>query len=117
MAKYGVTTFLQTLESDSVEFFELIPDLLVVLDRDGRVVRVNRSFERTLGCKRTEIYGQGLARVVLVDDLAMFIRAFKNPESQPFRLLRKDDGVVMCKLIKWQYRHGRSFVVMRRVDE
>lgn len=117
MPKHGVTTFLETFESDCATFFDLVPDLLVCTDSRGNVTRVNRSFERALGRTRAEMYGSALMQIVMVDDLLKFFRVFRHPDSdnpETFRLLHKDHGVVTCRLMRWVIRHDRSFIVLRR---
>ena len=95
----------------------MVPDLLVVLDSDGTVRKVNAALEQALGYDRTELYGQGFARLVWPDDIMTFVRAFTAPSPAPFRLLHKGSGLVMCGLVKWQSRHNRGFVVIRKLYE
>ena len=113
----GVTTFLQTLDGDYATFFDLVPDLLVCTDQRGGIVRVNRSFERSLGYTRSEMYGKGLANIVLSEDFPAFFEAFQKKSQNSFRLLHKNRGVATCRLICWNIRHGRSFIVLRPVHE
>lgn len=119
VAKHGVTTFLQTFEDDVSIMFDVVPDLLVVLDNQGTIKRVNKAFEQATGRNRYEVYGQGLSQFVLIDDLARFLRSFTAAEKdkQSFRLLHRDSGVVTCALIKWRNQRGRSYIVMRRMTK
>jgi PAS domain S-box-containing protein len=118
--RHGVTTFLSAMADDNSTIIELMPDLVIVIDHDGNIRKVNSAFERTLGYKRSEMYGSGIARIVVVEDLSNFIKAFSEfvpSDPQPFRLYHKDYGVVAFKLIKWAHRRGRSFIFLRRVKQ
>jgi two-component system, NtrC family, sensor kinase len=58
------------------EILDTLPDVVMVLDPDMRVVRVNRRFERVTGMAREEAYGQLCNEVFCKDD-----RLMKCPES------------------------------------
>jgi PAS domain S-box-containing protein len=117
MARRGVTRFLESLESDQAVFFDLAPDLLVVLDEEGVVKRVNPAVERALGRNRLELIGRPFAQLVLSEDHLRFVGAFTSARERTFRLLHKENGVVTCRLMVWGSRSGRGYIVMRRVKE
>ncbi|MBB5746219.1 ATP-binding protein [Brevundimonas variabilis] len=54
---------------DLATFFDVSLDLLCIRDLEGRVVKVSRSWETTLGYRPDEIEGSGLLRLVHPDDL------------------------------------------------
>lgn len=119
----GVTQYLSILDDDQAVFFDLIPLLLVVIDRAGNIVRVNKAFEETVGYTRYEICGinVGLSRFVVMEDIIKFIRAFdetKHSTDTSFRFMRKGGGGSVCRLMRWQYRRGkRSFLIFARLSD
>ena len=122
MDKIGVTKYLTILDSDHAVLFDLEPHLLVVLDKAGNIVRVNRAFEDVVGYTRYQIcgVGVGLSRFIVMDDIIRFIRSFDHPgenQANMFRFSHHGGGETVCCLIRWQYRHGRSYMVMRRVHD
>ena len=48
MAKHGVTEFLHIFEDVATTFFDLETDLLIVLDTQGGIERVNPAWESVL---------------------------------------------------------------------
>jgi PAS domain S-box-containing protein len=120
VGKIGVTRYLTILDSDQAFFFDLAPYLLVVLDKAGNIVRVNRAFEETVGYTRYQICGVGigLSRFIVMDDLIRFIRSFDHPGDNPanmFRFSKHGGSNTICYLLKWQVRHGRSFLIFDKV--
>lgn len=120
MAKHGVTQYLSILDDDQAIFFDFIPLLLVVIDKAGNIVRVNKTFEDTVGYSRFQICGTGigLSRFVVMEDIIKFIHGFdetKHPADSSFRFQRNGGGEVWCRLIKWQFRRGRSFLIFAKV--
>lgn len=123
IGKRGVTQYLSILDDDQAVFFDLTPLLLVVIDKAGNIVRVNKAFEDTVGYSRYEICGinVGLSRFVVMEDITKFIHAFdetKHPKDQSFRFMRKGGGGSVCRLMRWQYRRGgRSFLIFARLRD
>ena len=118
MGKIGVTRYLTILDSDQAVLFDLDPDLLVVIDKAGNIVRVNRAFEDVVGYTRYQIcgIGVGLSRFIVMEDIIRFIRSFDHPgenQANMFRFSRHGGGETVCCLIKWQCRRGRSYLVFR----
>lgn len=118
----GVTKYLTVLDSDQAIFFDLTPLLLVVIDRAGNIVRVNKAFEDTVGYTRYEICGinVGLSRFIEIGDLIKFIRAFDETKHSDtsFRFMRKGGGGSICRLMRWQYRRGgRSFLIFAKLRD
>jgi PAS domain S-box-containing protein len=50
------------------QFFGVSPDLMAIIDADGKFVRVNPAFERALGLSADQIVGHGFAEFMHPDD-------------------------------------------------
>lgn len=116
--RHGVTDFLQAFTDVGTTFFDVETDLLIVLDDQGNVERVNKAFERTLNRQEHEMLGRPLVVIVADEDLAKFIKAFYDPgKSQPFRLLRHSSGVVTVRLVAYRFKrepdYQRGYLVLR----
>ena len=115
MAKHGVTEFLRAFEDVGATFFQIETDLLICLDEKGNISRVNPAFEKALGRAESEVLGQGLMRVIAIDDWASFLRSFTSVNPAPVRMLRKDSGEVTVKLIAFRFRASRGYLAFRPV--
>lgn len=115
MVKHGVTEFLSVFEGIGATFYSLETDLLIVLDGQGNIERVNPSFESITGYAEADIIGHGIAQFVSIDDLALFLRSFSETYPRPFRLLHQGGGVVVVRLIAAKFRAGRGYLVLRTV--
>lgn len=117
--KRGVTEYLTILDDDQAVFFDLVPFLLVVIDKAGNIVRVNRAFEETIGYTRHQVcgVGVGISRFIVMEDIIRFVHSFDDmkAEKPPFRFMHNGGGEVVCRLIKWQYRRGRGFLIFARL--
>jgi PAS domain-containing protein len=116
----GVTDFLDAFQDVGSTFFDLEIDLLVVLDERGNIARVNDAFERELGRDEFSVLRLELIRLVHEDDLAAFIRSFDTSSNPPpVRLLRRDSGDVVVRLIAYRFRRTdeglRGYLVLRKV--
>lgn len=111
----GVTEFLSVFQDVGATFYDLETDLLITLDEQGGVERINAAFERTLGYREANIRGHALIEFVVVADMAKFIRSFSEEFPQPFRMLHSWTGIVTVRLIKCRFRNGRGFVILREV--
>ena len=106
-------------------FFDVSLDMLCIRDLEGRIVRVSRSWESTLGYSPDELEGQPLLKLVHPEDLAAtqttaarvqdlqrggFVSGYIN------RYRHRDGGY---RLLEWQARrHGdHIFAVARDVTE
>jgi diguanylate cyclase (GGDEF)-like protein/PAS domain S-box-containing protein len=58
--------------------FEVSPDVAVVADLDGRLHRVNPSYERAFGCESHEVIGRRLVEGVHESDRPAYARAFQS---------------------------------------
>lgn len=100
-----------------MQFFNLETDLLVVLDEQGNIARVNPAFEQTLGYREANVLGVSLISLVSVNDWAAFIKSFNAPHPPVFRLLHSVSGESEVRLVAARFRQGRGFLVMRTVDD
>lgn len=117
--KRGVTDFLRAFENTGAVFFDLEVDILIELDEQGNVSRVNDAFERELARTQASVVRCELIRLIHEDDLAAFIRSFDTTlEAQPIRLLRRESGTVTVKLIAYTFKRTemglRGYLVLRK---
>ncbi len=103
-------------------FFDMSPDLLSIADADGRFLKVNRAWERTLGYAIDELLGMRIRDLVHPDDLAaaQAIDRPAAPQGQVERFVtrcRRKDGAY--RTLDWssQRSGGRSYSVTRDVTE
>ena len=118
----GVTDFLVAFKDVTTTFFDIETDLLVVLDADGDIERVNPVWVSILNRTEQECIGRPIIVFVLSDDFARFMRAFNSiKHSESFRLLHRDHGVISVKLVAYRFKKSadvqRGFLVMRPVKE
>jgi PAS domain-containing protein len=111
----GVTDYLDVFQSIGTMFFDLETDLLIVLDEQGNIDRVNPMFERLLGRMEIEVLGMAIIRLVHVDDLAKFLKSFTQLQPEPIRLLRHPDGEIAVRFIACRFKAQRGFIILRRV--
>ena len=114
MAKRGLTGFLSVFEDIGRQFYDLETDLLVMLDEQGLIEDVNPAFEAELGRTKIEVLGTPLMRLIHIGDLAEFIREFYEPRSRLFRMLKKDSGEIVVRLIACRFRKGQGYIILRR---
>lgn len=119
MAKrHGVTEFLKAFEDVGTTFYDIEHDLLIVLDEQGNISRVNPAFERELGRSEANVLHFEMIRLVHEDDLAAFIRSFdKSLEHQPVRLLKRESGEIRARLVDFKFRRTdeglRGYLILR----
>ncbi|MCH7552830.1 MAG: PAS domain S-box protein, partial [Chloroflexi bacterium] len=93
-------------------FFNLAPDLLVIMDMSGFVRRANPAFAKTLGFEEKELTAQNLLDLVHPDDVALTIAHMEELQAggslPPFenRVIAKDGSV------RWL-----SWVTLSAMDE
>jgi two-component system CheB/CheR fusion protein len=90
----------------AVAVLDTIPNLVVVLDREGRIVRFNRAFEKATGCTVAEARGRVLWEVFAVPEEAEAVRtafgsllASRAPHQHENQLRCRDDG--QRRLVSW----------------
>ncbi|WP_165252035.1 PAS domain S-box protein [Paludisphaera soli] len=76
---------LEALNRDSQAIMDTIPDVLYVLDRDGRVVRWNRSLERAIGWTAEEVRGRPALDFFPTDQHASVASAIRMDDSDSGR--------------------------------
>ena len=106
---------MRAFEDVGAQFFEIETDLLIVLDAHGNISRVNPAFEQALERKESEVLGLGMIRLIRVDDWATFLRSFTSPHPPPVRLLKKDAGEIVVKMIAFRFKGQRGFIAFRPV--
>lgn len=118
----SVTRFLRAFNSYSQKFFEMEPDLEIVLDAQGNIIKVNPAFERALGYAEHEVRGTHIGQLVHTSDTAKFIRSFSLVSGvYSFRLLQRGGGDVEVTMMNAQFvrvlnESGREcFLILRTV--
>ena len=124
MAQHGVTEFLRTFSGDNQIFFDQELDLLIVLDANGNIKRVNPAFERVLGRAEAEVLGVPIVGLVHLADMAKSMHSFSLIKSvYPFRLLKKGSGAVLVELLAFKFKRmendagRRGFLILRPIRE
>ncbi len=112
--RHGVTEFLQVFEDFGQQFFSLETDMLVMLDRNGNICRVNPAFETLTGYAESDVLGHGVTHFVDLNDLGKFLNAFTAVKPSPFRMLHKGGGLVTMRLVSWRHRANKSYIILRR---
>ena len=122
--QHGVTEFLRTFSGETQIFFDAELDLLIVLDANGNVKRVNPAFERVLGRDESEVLGVPIVGLVHLVDMAKFMHSFSLIKSvYPFRLLKKSSGAVLVELIAFKFKRmdndtgRRGFLILRPIRD
>jgi len=120
MPRHGVTDFLTAFQDVTTTFFSVETDLLVVLDEQGDIERVNPAFEKILNRPEREVIGRPIIVFVYAEDFAKFMRAFNSiKHAEPFRLLHRNYGVVAVRLVAYRFKKSveiqRGFLVLRPV--
>lgn len=111
----GVTEYLVAFSDWGITAFDIETDLIIGLDKDGYIKRVNPAFEKTLGYREANIINTMLMQYVSLDDLAVFIRVFfdKNRETT-FRMLHSWTGIVTVRLVDYKFKkNDKGLVILR----
>lgn len=118
MVRLSVTTWLDRLENDLGVLVEIEPDLCVVLDEFGGILRVNPAFERTLGYTESEVLRHDIIRYVAIDDLAKFLHSFDYDTDYPIlHLLKRERGYIPARLINYRFKEARGYLIFRPIDK
>lgn len=115
MARRGVTEFLNVFQDVGTTFFDIESDLLVVLDGQGNIERVNPAFERMLGYSESDVLGMAIIRLVKMDDWAAFLRTFTSTNPAPVRLLCKGQGEIGVRLVACRFKTQRGYIALRPI--
>ncbi|HEV7574032.1 MAG TPA: PAS domain S-box protein [Thermoanaerobaculia bacterium] len=108
----------QALEESEQRYRELVEDvteILFTVDRDGRFVSLNRSFERSTGYRIEEWIGRPFAELLLPDSVAAALHDFDQALSGHERIIpeynvRAQSGAVVTVEVSWQPRYVEGVV-------
>lgn len=121
-ARRSVTQFLRAFNSYAQRFFEMEPDLEIVLDAQGNIIKVNPAFEKVLGYAEHEVRGTHIGQLIHGNDTAKFIRSFSLISGvYSFRMLQRGGGDVEVTMLRAQFvkvldEDGREcFLILRTV--
>lgn len=103
----------QALESSEQRYRELVEDvneILYTVDRDGRFLSLNRSFERSTGFRVEEWIGRPFAELFLDHSVAAAIEHFEQALNGNERIIHEYDlaaqsGAVVTVEVSWQPRY------------
>lgn len=101
----GVTQYLDIMASVYATFYDIAPDMLIVLDDNGLIERVNPAFEKATGYAEQDVIGSIITRVIIFDD-----------KDLPLRLLHKDSGEIKCRVVASRFRGGKVYLVLRPIN-
>lgn len=102
------------------EFFTLSSDLMVVLDRAGRVVRANPTFLKLVDRAASEVVGQPVGRFIVTEDQGLLLagqqRLLKGSgaEQLVLRCLTPRGEAIRCDLTVQMGQDGRHLLVVGR---
>lgn len=121
MPRHGVTEFLNVFQDIGATFFEISPDLHIVLDESGNILRVNPAFEKNLNRSEIDVLGRGIIRYIHQDDLAKFMHSFDyadDSEKSPlFRLAKFEHGFITVRRVASKFRSTsdgqRGYLILR----
>lgn len=117
--KRSVTTWLDTFSQVMAVFFDLETDLLVVLDGQGHIERINPAAEKLLGYEPGKLHGAFLIELVSMGDLTTFIEDCRRDNigdtGMPFHLLRRGGGLCRVRLVKFWFEKTsqQSYLILR----
>ena len=97
-------------------FFEITPDLLVWLDEDGNIKRVNPAFVKSTDYAEMDLLGKGIAQLIEPYDLATFLKTFRLKRRPIVRLLHRETGQVRVKLVAYRFRKSYGYLEFRLVE-
>lgn len=120
-SRRGVTEYLVAFSDDGLMAFDLETDLIIGLDKDGYIRRVNPAFEKTLGYRESHVIGTPVVQYVSIEDMALFVRIFYEKDRETsFRLLHSWTGVVTVHLVDYKFKTingivSKGLVLLREV--
>ena len=116
VSKHGVTQYLTAFSDVGMVFFEITPDLLVWLDEDGNIKRVNPAFVKSTDYAEMDLLGKGIAQLIEPYDLATFLKTFRLKRRPIVRLLHRETGQVRVKLVAYRFRKSYGYLEFRLVE-
>lgn len=120
MARHGVTEFLSTFSDVGIQFFDIETDILIVLDEQGNIDRVNPAFEKILARSEPDVLGEPVIRLIFSGDWSKFLNSFNDMQrGNVFHLLHKDAGMIRVQLTAYKFKPTdtgrRGYLVLRPV--
>jgi PAS domain S-box-containing protein len=108
----------QALEESEQRYRELVEDLTEILftvDRDGRFVSLNRSFERSTGYRIEEWIGRPFAELLMPHSVSAAVEDFEQALGGHERIIHEYDllaqsGAVVTVEVSWQPRYVEGVV-------
>ena len=108
----------QALEESEQRYRELVEDvteILFTVDRDGRFVSLNRSFERSTGYRIDEWLGRPFGELFLPQSVSAALHDFEQALSGHERIIHEYDllaqsGAVVTVEVSWQPRYVEGVV-------
>lgn len=85
-------------------FYDISPDMLIVLDDKGIIERVNPGFTAMTGYAESEVVGSVVTRIIEFDD-----------KDSPLRLMHKNSDEIQCRVVASRFRGGKVYLVLRAV--
>lgn len=116
-SRRGVTEYLVAFSDFGITAFDIETDLIIGLDKDGYIKRVNPAFERILGYRENSIINTMLIQYVSMNELAVFIRIFFDKDQVTiFHLLHSWTGLVAVRLVDYKFKkNDKGLVILREV--
>jgi two-component system cell cycle sensor histidine kinase/response regulator CckA len=104
---------------DLERFFHLTDDLMAVLDGEGRILRVNRAFQQTLGYTEEALVCRSVLDLIHPDDAGTVRAMFRSDgKSVSFRARKADDSYALLQLkITADEASDRTIAVARDVTQ
>jgi len=108
---------------ETLQFFELSPDVCCILSSAGNIIRANRSTQRTLGYSTQDLEGTNIVDLVHPQDEAAFAKSLDGLLNGRVKLsqfenrLRTADGAY--RWLRWNisYYGGRMFATAHDITE
>ena len=74
----GSELYRKRLESDLAELFDTLPDIICVMNLDGKFLKINKAFCELLGYKETEIVNASFEKFVHPEDMQSSLAGLKK---------------------------------------
>ena len=120
--KRGATAWLDAFDSALLRFFELEPDVLILLDENGFIRRVNAAVLQYLDYAPGALDGVPLITLLAQGDLTRLGKAAHLASlglpTEPLHLLRRGGSTIAVRLIRFQFlpQRRQTFLIFRPVE-
>ncbi|MCX8207579.1 MAG: PAS domain S-box protein [Methanothrix sp.] len=115
--QYSVLKQLENSERMLVDILEFMPDPVVGIDLDGRVIIWNKAMEELTGVKKDQMLGKGdyeyaipfygYRRPILVD---LALRGYDEAVAENYRILRREGRVITAEVFLPNFGQGGSYL-------